>query len=355
MRSLVRHARTVSGPASPRRRRSATAAPSLALLATLALGACGSRPSSTLDPRSPSAREIAELWWVMLGFGGAVWLLVTLLLVWPAVRGRRRDIDTGADTDTAERFGRRWMAWGGIVLPVVVVFPLSLWSVSVIDRQEGRATRDALVVEVVGHRFWWEVRYPELGAVTANEVHVPVGTDVRFELTTDDVIHSFWAPNLGGKVDMIPGEVTELGISVDEPGTYRGFCAEFCGVQHAKMRLLVVAQEPEEFEEWAASMAADATPADAEVAAAGEDVFSEVGCAGCHTVRGTGAEGDVGPDLTHVGSRRTLGAGIVENDRGHLGGWISNSQSIKPGNLMPPMVLEPDELRTLIDYMEALE
>ena len=325
----------------------------LVLAATLVLSAgCGDARSSALRPQSSAGEDIARLWWLMLGLGAAVAVLVIGLLLRTARSSRRPDDEDGNRSGD----GQRWIVLGGVVLPVVVLLPLSLVVVRTGARVAAPPPEDALVVDVVGHQYWWEIRYPESGAaVTANEMHIPVGRAVDLRLTTDDVIHSFWVPPLHGKVDMIPGEETRLTLNADEAGTYQGVCAEFCGLQHANMRFLVVAEEPDEFARWLGRQAVDAPSPPSPEAAAGQDAFLATGCASCHTVRGTEADGQVGPDLTHFASRQTLGSGVVENNRGNLGGWIADPQGIKPGSTMPPSVLDPDELLGLIAYLEALE
>jgi cytochrome c oxidase subunit II len=214
-------------------------------------------------------------------------------------------------------------------------------------------TPTELAIEVVGHDWWWEVRYPDF--VTANEIHIPVGRAVHVELRTADVIHSFWVPSLTSKFDLVPNQKNDLWLMADRAGEYRGQCAEFCGAQHAGMAFLVVAQPEGEFDQWMAGQAAPArTPTDA-LATRGQQVLEGTACASCHTVRGTTADGDVGPDLTHFGSRQFIGAGVAPNDPGWLGGWIANSQTVKPGNLMPPQPLAPEDLNALIAYLETLE
>jgi cytochrome c oxidase subunit II len=314
-----------------------------------------------LDPRGQGAAEIANLWWLMFALATAVSVLVIALLLGAWWRGRRRATEPAAgairaeDHRRRERWGRRWIVYGGVVMPVLILVPVSFVTVRTGARLAAPQDTGELIVEVIGHQFWFEVRYPEAGAVTANEIHIPTGTAVELQLTTADVIHSFWAPELHGKLDMNPGEVNSLHIDARDPGTYRGFCTEFCGIQHAGMQLLVVAQEPEEFEEWLEDTAAPRPEPPTELAAAGEETFATVGCAGCHAVRGTAYDARIGPDLTHFASRRTIGAALVENNRGNLGGWIANPQSIKPGNLMPPTPLDGDELQELLAYLEALE
>lgn len=318
--------------------------------ATLALGSCGSDPSA-LAPKGTGAREIAVLWWIMFGLGSAVLVLVVVLLLRVA---RRHRPSRDADRDT-DRSGHRWILWGGVVLPVVVVVPLSLLTLVIGERLADAPGDEAVDIEVVGHQFWWEVRYPGTGAVTANEIHIPVGREARITMTSDDVAHSLWVPSLHGKVDLIPGEETEIVLDADVPGTYEGLCAEFCGIQHTHMRFLVVAHPEGGFAEWLAREAQDALPPRTERARTGAAVFDDVGCASCHTIRGTDAGGRIGPDLTHIGSRLTLGANTIPNTRGHLGGWVANAQQIKPGNRMPASVLTGDELIAIIEYLEGLE
>ena len=216
--------------------------------------------------------------------------------------------------------------------------------------------RSALTVDVIGHRWWWEVRYPSRGIVTANDVHVPVGQPVRIVLTSVDVNHSFWVPQLTCKTDLIPGVTNSMWIQADHAGTFRGQCAEYCGVQHAQMIFYVVADPPATFQQWLATQAAPAAAQPVGSALAqGQQVFETAPCASCHTIRGTTARGTLGPDLTHFGSRVSVGAGARPNTTGNLAGWIIDSQGIKPGNLMPPMQLSPQDLQALIAYLESLK
>jgi len=219
---------------------------------------------------------------------------------------------------------------------------------------------NALRIEVVGEQWWWRVHYrPAEGAaavISANELHMPVGTPVEIALTTNDVIHSFWAPSLGGKLDMIPGRENRLVLQADRPGTYRGQCAEYCGGQHARMAFVVVAHEPGEFERWLAQESATAPERGDAVHARGRDIFQNYGCGACHTIRGTDAAGVIGPDLTHLGSRLTLGAGTLPNNAQNLAKWIAASQEIKPGTLMPSFaMLPPEELDALAAYLGSLK
>lgn len=325
-----------------------------ALIPFIPLIVAWSEPQSAVDPKSPDAALVADLWWVMLIGGTAILLLVTTLLIVAILRAR---------SDGDARGLSRTQAWafvvsGGILLPAAVIFGLVLSGVYIGRDMATRQSGD-LTIEVLGQRWWWEFRYLDEGgrtvAVTANEAHIPTGREVRFLLKSNNVIHSFWVPNLQGKTDLIPGRVNETWLMVPEPGVYRGQCAEFCGVQHALMGFLVVAEPPEDFGSWLERQSEPASPAEGELARRGEAVFVDGGCATCHTIRGTTAEGELGPDLTHVGSRQTLAAATLPNTRGHLGGWIADPQHAKPENLMPPTRLAPEDLRALLAYLEDLQ
>lgn len=318
------------------------------LVAAASAAGCAGQESGAFAPRSADARSVNTVFWVMVTLGAAVFAAVIVLLVL-ARRGRHDDDDQA----TLDKRAGRLVIGGGVILPVVILVPLTVVMLVVGNRIS--PTRDAaLEIEVTGHQYWWEVEYPD-GTITANEIHIPADQPVRIVLRSADVIHSFWVPQLAGKVDMIPGETTELLIEADGPGTYLGQCAEFCGLQHARMRFLVIAQRSDEFDAWWAAEADDAVPPASEAAERGATAFTEVGCASCHTVRGTDADGELGPDLTRIASRSTLGAVTVDNNRGHLAGWISNAQGIKPGAHMPPIPLTPQQIQDLLEYLEGLK
>ena len=211
-----------------------------------------------------------------------------------------------------------------------------------------------LNIEVVGKRWWWDVQYPTLGIRTANEVRVPVGRPVAIGLDSDNVIHSFWVPQLAGKVDQIPGQHNVLRFTAEKAGTYRGECAEYCGLEHARMNFVVRAVPAGEFARWAARRARPPGPPEDDLAARGQQVFLREPCAGCHTVAGTTANAKVGPDLTDFGGRTSIGALTVPNDRDHLAAWIVDSQAVKPGNLMPALTLSAADLEALVAYLEGL-
>lgn len=305
--------------------------------------------SSVLDPAGETAGRLTDLWWLLFVLGTGTWIVVMVVLV-RAVVGSRSVSDR-----PPRGSGRGLVVAGGIVLPVLVLVPLLLVVFRTADALSPRPTAGDVRIQVVGQQYWWEVRYTGTGATDANEVHVPVGRPIVLELSSLDVIHSFWVPNVAGKVDLIPGQTTHLRFEVSEPGVYRGVCAEFCGIQHARMRIVLIVHPPEEYEEVVARLATDAEAPRRALAARGHQVFREVGCGSCHAVRGTDSAGGTAPDLTHLAARRTIGAGTYPNSRGNLAGWIVDSQGMKPGNAMPPQPLDPDQLEALLAYLEGLE
>jgi cytochrome c oxidase subunit 2 len=277
---------------------------------------------------------------------------------------------------------RRWLAGGGLIFPGAVLSALLLYSIAVgnalgnmqgdgplrflldcvssVSRALGvtAAGDDTIRIEVNARQWWWEIRYSGSGKQfeLANELHLPAGRAVELELTTEDVIHSFWVPSLAGKVDMIPGHRNRLVLKADEPGVHRGLCAEYCGGQHALMAVFVIIEPEAEFERWRSQQVHDAEAPAGEFLARGRAAFMRGGCGECHTVRGTEARGDLGPDLTHVGSRRSLGAGILGNHVGTMAGWIAGTQALKPGSLMPDTrAYDGQELRALAAWLKSLE
>ena len=306
---------------------------------------------SALDPTGPNAAAIARLSWIMFIGGGLIFLAVMLLLLL-ALLGPQRP--------------RRWLASrtmviiGGIAFPIVVLSVLLVYGLLLTRTIVAEPSEAPLKIHVVGEQFWWRVRYEPEGdrgeLATANEIHIPIGRPVRFSLTTADVIHSFWAPNLGGKLDMIPGQVNAFVLQADRPGVYRGQCAEFCGGAHALMAFDVVAHEPQQFTAWLGQQLRPATEPIVAFEQRGKALFLSAGCGACHAVRGTAAAGVIGPDLTHVGSRRTIAAGTFPNNKGTLAGWIVSSQHLKPANKMPSFnVFTGEDLRAVAAYMEGLK
>jgi cytochrome c oxidase subunit 2 len=326
------------------------------VLAAVLLTGCGGQ-QSVLAPKSHQSRDIATLFWWMTG-GAAVGLgLIVLLLLLAWKRRDRRGIGADSEGDKpGERFSWYVVVGLGVALPIVLLSSLfvvaDVFVIRTTEAPAASATR--MTIEVIGHQWWWEVRYPGTAAVAANEIHIPVRTPVRVEVRTDDVIHSFWVPELNRKIDTIPGRHNDVELYADAVGRYRGACSEFCGVQHAYMAMYVFADPPAVFHRWLAAQAASARAPAGALAEQGERAFTGGSCASCHTVRGTSAQGSVGPDLTHVASRTTLGALALPNDRRSLLQWIADSQRSKPGNQMPPTHVPAAELKALVAYVAGL-
>lgn len=308
-------------------------------------------PPPALHPAGEFAGAIEVVSWGLFIMAGLV-LAIVLASLGLALFGPRR---------WRRRLSAETLVWvGGLAFPVVVLSGLLVWGLSVTQRLAQEPQPGEMRVRVTGEMWWFRVAYLDAQGrevlQDANEVHIPTGAPVTFELEAADVIHAFWVPRLGGKLDMIPGRRNILRLQADEPGAYGGQCAEYCGGPHALMGIVVVAHEPAAFEVWRARRMA-AAPAPAQpLTTLGAQVFSNAGCGACHTIRGTDANGLAGPDLTHVGSRRTLGAGILPNNQGTMAGWIGDSQAIKPGNRMPAYpVLRGDELRAVAAYLGSLK
>lgn len=329
-----------------------------AVLSALPLTGCEGA-QAVLSPAGHSAARIAELWWFMFALGGAVWLIVVALAVYVLYR-KGAQVSDGpiAQRTEGDAHRVRWVI-AGTAATLVILLMVFTYSLLTGRSIQALATSQPLTIEVIGHQWWWEVRYidpiPGRRFETANEVRIPVGEPVRVQLRSQDVIHSFWVPNLAGKTDLIPGRTNTMWIRADEAGIYRGQCAQFCGLQHANMALMVVAEPPAEYAAWAERQLQPARTPQAPVEQRGAEVFATTGCVLCHAVRGTPARANLGPDLTHVASRLTLAAGILPNTLGHLGGWIGNPQVIKPGNRMPRVPLEAEEFRALLAYLQSLE
>jgi cytochrome c oxidase subunit 2 len=320
----------------------------LVLLATL-LVACSKRSPSIVDPKGTEAHKIAGVWWLMCGLAAAVYVVVGGFIVVAAFRGRGT---TGGKSSRVRDSTFIWV--GGIIVPAAILLVLGAATVQASNSLR-QPEKNPLRIEVVGKRWWWSVQYPDFNFTAANEVHVPVGRPLEIGIDSDNVIHSFWVPQLGGKVDMIPGQHNVWRGTATKEGTYRGECAEYCGLEHARMNFLVVAQSAASFDAWALRHQQPPSGPDNQLAANGQMVFLRAPCAGCHTIRGTAAQGTIGPDLTDIGSRLMLGANTVPNTEGYLGGWIVNSQTIKPGNLMPPIPLSSNDLQALIAYLRSLK
>jgi cytochrome c oxidase subunit II len=303
------------------------------------------------------ADRVAQLGWVLTLISIAVTVIITTLLL--IALARRRGVATSdVVADGHARAVNRWIVTGGVILPALIIAGSFVYTLRVQGAVSGPPAPPAMTIQVIGHRWWWEIRYagsaPDEGVTTANEIHVPVGRPIRFELTTQDVIHSFWVPQLAGKTDVINGQTNVMWLEARTAGTYRGECAEYCGVQHANMDLSVTAEDSAAFDAWRAHQETPASIPQDTAARAGAQVFLEARCPACHIVRGTWTQGTEGPDLTHVASRLTLGAGLLDNNEGNLAGWVSNAPALKPGVMMPPTHLNSSQLRALLAYLETL-
>jgi cytochrome c oxidase subunit II len=328
----------------------------------LAASLCGaSTPAdhpvpSIFDPRSTPAESIRHLSYFVLGITGLIFLVVFSLLSYVVVKFRSKV--GGAEREPAQVFGSTQIELAWTVIPILIVVVLFLATARVIHGiQDAPRPVGAVEVTAIGHQFWWEFRYPGLGIVTANELHIPLSnpahpTPTFVTLLSADTDHSFWVPQLAGKTDLIPNRVNETWLDPHETGLFLGQCAQYCGTQHAKMLLRVDVDSAEDFTTWVREQERPANQNGKE--AAGRHVFESTACLNCHAIAGTNGTGRFGPDLTHLMSRRTIAAGAAENTPENLRLWIQNPDAIKPGSLMPAMKLNDTELDALVRYLETL-
>jgi cytochrome c oxidase subunit 2 len=312
---------------------------------------CGQQ--SILNTHSPQAHNVMLLWWWMLGVAVIVFAGAATMLIVAYFRRRTRGLPFLGER---EGIAERMVLAFGIGVPAVCLVVLFGFSDVYLVRQTSppapRST--AMTIDVIGHQWWWEVRYPGTTAVTANEIHIPARTRVNVVATTQDVIHSFWVPALNRKIDTIPGRRNRILLYASSPGVYRGQCSQFCGFEHADMGLYVIAQSPTRFRAWLANMASAARKPPTAEERAGEQQFMGDQCASCHRIAGTTAEGDIGPDLSHVASRKTLAALTIPNTPKELAAWIHNPQAIKPGVRMPDLGLAWKQVDEIAAYLETL-
>ncbi len=315
-----------------------------------AAGCANKKTPSSLDHAGSESSRVAGVWWLAFGVGATVYAIVAGLVVFGALRKGSAEVD--------EHRRKREMiviTLGGVAIPFLILLFFAGVTVNATAHLRQNAPSNSVQIEVTGKRWWWQVRYPGLGIETANEIHIPVGQPVHFRLLSDNVIHSFWVPQLAGKEDMIPGQTNELTVTAKQAGRFRGLCAEYCGTEHARMLFYVIAQPPSEFTTWVAHEQAVFTEPTSEATAAGQRVFLREACAGCHTIARTPANGKVGPNLTDLGQRATLAAGWLTNTPTNLRKWITDAQSIKPGNLMPPIPLSRADADAVVAYLESLK
>jgi cytochrome c oxidase subunit II len=307
-------------------------------------------PPPVLDPAGPFSNSVTTLAWVLIALVTLIFLGVCAAM-WVALYG--------SEELRARLGGERVVKWFGLIIPAGILLLLLAWGLTMM-RGLSTIQGDELRMRVSGNIYWWRVSYLDAAGreihADANELHIPVGRPVVVDMVSEDVIHSFWVPKLGGKMDMIPGRTNRLKLQADRAGSYGGQCAEFCGGAHALMGFVVVAHEAADWQRWLDARLKPAPVNLSVEALRGKQLFNEVGCAACHRVAGSEAQGIAGPDLTHVGSRLSLGAGILPNTRATLIGWIGDSQSIKPNNRMPAYrSLKAEELTALAAYMESLK
>ncbi|MER8969760.1 cytochrome c oxidase subunit II [Mesorhizobium sp. M0808] len=313
---------------------------------------------SALDPKGPAASELAWLIWFFTALCAVVWLGVMAVLIVPLAR-RRAPVGDPLVLDAAAERSKMRIVVAALAATALILVGLTLLSYFANRTLAAIGSDAALTIRVTGHQWWWEVRYendqPNRILTTANEIHIPAGEPVRLVVTSTDVIHSFWVPNLSGKLDLIPGHENVLDLKADKPGVYRGQCAEFCGAQHANMSTFIIAEPRPVFDAWLNDqLRPAAAPVSAE-AKTGHDLFLKRPCVMCHKIGGTIAGGTVAPDLTHIASRRTLAAGTLAMSRGNLAAWIADPQGIKPGAHMPVVGLNGDELNAIVAYLEGLK
>lgn len=304
---------------------------------------------SPFNPISPQERDISHLFVGILLIGGVVFALITTLVLFIAIRYRHR----GGSDEPYQEFGRRRLEIAWTIVPVVllaVILGFTVKTMAAVSPGPGGHPPDLIIT---GYQWWWGIQYPASGVVTANEIHLPAGRRTLLQLDAADVIHDFWVPQLGRKMDMIPGHTNWLWVEPEKAGTYLGACAEYCGAEHAWMRIRVIVQPQAEFDAWLRQQAAPHPAPTGGDAARGAQLFSQLTCASCHAVAGTGADARVGPDLTHFGGRDTLGAGVQDNTPENLTRWLKNPQAVKPGNHMPNLQLTDDQVRALVAYLGA--
>jgi cytochrome c oxidase subunit 2 len=304
---------------------------------------------AVLDPASPQAAKLLWLWNICFWICAFILGVVTVSIAYMLLHYRQRD-----GHEPSQTTGNRSLEFGWTAIPislVAVLFVLSIVAARTVDRPVRREPD----IVVTGHQWWWDVRYPSNGGITANEVHVPVGRDILLAIESADVIHDFWAPRLGRKIDAIPGRRNFIWIQADQAGDYQGACAEFCGAQHAWMRFRVVAQDPSAYDSWLASLAAPAAEPESEEAQTGRTRFRQLTCANCHNIRGVNQQQPFAPDLTHLASRRMLAGEAVENSPENLRRWLRDPDVIKPGSYMPNLHLNDADLNALTAYLAGLK
>jgi len=335
----------------------------IVLVAVLCFSSCGGGIQNAINPAGPQAANLSRLWWLMFIVCTVVFVIVMIVFLL-SLRNRTKEpiSATPPVLELPQEQERRFrnVVIGALTVTVIILFVFLIASFSAGRSMTAElAHKNGLTIEVTGHQWWWEIRYTDVDAsnifTTANEIHIPVGVPVTFTLYGADVIHSFWVPNLAGKKDLIPGKVNTIWLQADKPGVYRGQCAEYCGLQHAQMAFWVVAEPQEQFNAWRQNQTQTSVPPASDSQKRGQQVFMSKTCVMCHAINGTAAGSNIGPNLTHVGSRNMIAAATMTNTRDHLAQWIKDSQQVKPGNKMPQNNLSDADLQSLIDYLQSLK
>jgi cytochrome c oxidase subunit 2 len=322
-------------------------------VAALLLAGCGNSPS-ILDPAGPVADSEKNLFWFIFVTATVVFVAVTAALLYSVFRFRARP--GGAEPRQVHGNTTIEIAW--TIIPSIILFAVLAVTITTMFTLAQPASANTLTVKAIGHQWWWEFQYPDQRIVTADELVIPTGTVVHIDLVSNNVIHSFWVPQLGGKTDVIPGHNNSLWLKADRAGNFRGECAEFCGVQHAHMNFLVVAQPNDQFQAWVTQQQQDAQPpAAGSLAARGAQLFRQRGCSGCHLINGVNqpSVGQIGPNLTHFGSRTLIAGSVLDNTQQNLATWLKDPQAVKPGNDMPNLNLSQDDIDALVAYLEGLK
>ncbi|HVB97656.1 MAG TPA: cytochrome c oxidase subunit II [Chloroflexota bacterium] len=325
----------------------------IAVLVLFLTGCASNDPQNALTPVGPVGQMEAGLFTTIFWIAVVVFIIVEALLLYTVFRFRRRP---GNDGMPAQTHGNTALELTWTIIPVLILVGIAVPTLTTIASASNIPTGpNALKVGVVGHQWWWEFDYPSQGVVTADELHLPVGTKVALTIQSADVIHSFWVPKLGGKMQAIPNQVNQMWLQADEIGTFDGQCYQLCGTSHANMRFKVIVQSQADFDKWMADQkTVPAKPTAAEIAK-GYQVFTTGPCVGCHTIEGTDAKAKIGPNLTHFGSRTTIAGAIMENNPQNLAKWLEDPPAVKPGSLMPNYHLTKDQVTALVAYLESLK
>lgn len=326
----------------------------LSLGLAVALTACGAAdPGNALAPVGPVGAMESDLFNLIFWIAVGVFVIVEALLFWTTYRFRQRP---GQDGLPVQTHGNTRLEVTWTIIPTVILMLIAVPTLSTIATATTPPTGAGTIkVNVIGHQFWWEFQYPDLNVVTADELHVPVNTKVDVTVTTADVIHNFWIPRVGGKIQAIPRQVNQTWIQADQPGVYFAQCYQLCGTSHANMRFRLVSQSKADFDAWVASEQKPSLQPTAADARAGQQVFMSSACVGCHTIAGTNANGKIGPNLTHIGSHLTLAGAVLDNNPQDLATWLRDPPAVKPGTVMPNLHLTDQQINELVAYLESLK